>query len=103
MPQSRARTDFSLFLRLPFPLHIASVLLLSLSMSACHQPEVKIAPKMVVVEKVTTATVPLYGNYIGVTQASLDVEVRARVDGFVEEKRFIEGSAVKAGEFVISN
>ncbi len=65
--------------------------------TACEKEAVKITPKLVVVEKVSTATVPLYGNYVGVTKASLDVEVRARVDGFVENKSFIEGSAVKAG------
>ncbi|WP_144206906.1 efflux RND transporter periplasmic adaptor subunit [Shewanella donghaensis] len=65
--------------------------------SGCEKEPIKITPKLVVVEKVATATVPLYGNYVGVTQASLDVEVRARVDGFVENKSFIEGSAVKEG------
>lgn len=63
----------------------------------CEKDVPKITPKLVVVEQVTTATVPLYGNYVGITQASLDVEVRARVDGFVEDKSFIEGSAVKKG------
>ncbi|WP_076537226.1 efflux RND transporter periplasmic adaptor subunit [Shewanella sp. UCD-KL21] len=63
----------------------------------CEKEPIKITPKLVVVEQVSTATVPLYGNYVGVTQASLDVEVRARVDGFVENKSFIEGSAVKEG------
>ena len=70
--------------------------------TACEKEAVKITPKLVVVEKVSTATVPLYGNYVGVTKASLDVEVRARVDGFVENKSFIEGSAVKAGGATIS-
>jgi membrane fusion protein (multidrug efflux system) len=65
--------------------------------TGCEKEQVKITPKLVVVEKVSTATVPLYGNYVGVTKASLDVEVRARVDGFVENKSFIEGSAVKKG------
>ncbi|ABZ76725.1 efflux transporter, RND family, MFP subunit [Shewanella halifaxensis HAW-EB4] len=65
--------------------------------TGCENEPVKITPKLVVVERVSTATVPLYGNYVGVTKASLDVEVRARVDGFVENKTFIEGSAVKEG------
>ncbi|MDR8524768.1 efflux RND transporter periplasmic adaptor subunit [Shewanella fidelis] len=63
----------------------------------CEEKQAVITPKLVVVEKVNASTVPLFGNYIGVTQASLDVEVRARVDGFVEDKSFIEGSAVKEG------
>ena len=42
--------------------------------------------------------IPVIGHYIGVTRASLDVEVRARVDGFVEEQFFVEGSAIKEGD-----
>ncbi|MFB2683639.1 efflux RND transporter periplasmic adaptor subunit [Shewanella mangrovisoli] len=99
MPQPSVTARFFVPRLGSFPLYLSGVLL-CLSVSGCQDPEIKISPKMVVVEKVTTATVPLYGNYIGVTQASLDVEVRARVDGFVEEKRFVEGSAVKAGELL---
>lgn len=78
-------------LKLPIVLMAITVLL------GCEKTETKITPKLVVVEQVNSATVPLYGNYIGVTKASLDVEVRARVDGFVEDKSFIEGSAVQEG------
>jgi len=63
----------------------------------CEEAAPIIIPKAVVVEQVSTATVPLYGNYIGITKASLDVEVRARVNGFVEDKSFVEGSGVKEG------
>ncbi|QFU22872.1 efflux RND transporter periplasmic adaptor subunit [Shewanella eurypsychrophilus] len=74
-----------------------AIIIAAATLSGCEKPTPKITPKMVVVEQVNTATVPLYGNYIGVTKASLDVEVRARVNGFVEDKSFIEGSAVKSG------
>ncbi|WP_372828697.1 efflux RND transporter periplasmic adaptor subunit [Shewanella sp. UCD-KL12] len=67
------------------------------ALTACEKEPIQITPKLVVVEQVSTATVPLYGNYVGVTKASLDVEVRARIDGFVENKSFVEGSAVKEG------
>lgn len=67
-------------------------------LSGCGPEAVEITPKLVVVKTVQQADVPVYGNYVGVTQASLDVEVRARVDGFVEHKRFTEGAAVKTGD-----
>ncbi|MCH1926817.1 efflux RND transporter periplasmic adaptor subunit [Shewanella sp. C32] len=70
----------------------------SLLLAGCGPDPVAITPKLVVVKTVQKADVPVYGNYVGVTQASLDVEVRARVDGFVEQKRFTEGAAVKAGD-----
>ncbi|GGE65138.1 acriflavin resistance protein [Shewanella carassii] len=66
----------------------------------CEPEPVTITPKLVVVEEVEQATVPVYGNYVGITKASLDVEVRARVDGFVEERLFTEGSAVNAGDIL---
>ncbi|QLE84598.1 efflux RND transporter periplasmic adaptor subunit [Shewanella sp. Scap07] len=84
--------------RMVFPVkHLALGIVALTSLLGCDKPEPKITPKLVVVEKVNSATVPLYGNYIGVTQASLDVEVRARINGFVEDKSFIEGSAVQEG------
>ncbi|QYK00640.1 efflux RND transporter periplasmic adaptor subunit [Shewanella psychrotolerans] len=85
-------------IRIVFPAkRLVVVIVAFISLVGCEKTEPKIIPKLVVVEKVSSAKVPLYGNYIGVTQASLDVEVRARVDGFVEDKSFIEGSAVKKG------
>ncbi|MCL1098123.1 efflux RND transporter periplasmic adaptor subunit [Shewanella gelidii] len=63
------------------------------------KPEIIIeTPKEVIVQQVETATIPIYGEYIGVTKASISVEVRARIDGYVEDKLFIEGSAVNAGD-----
>ncbi len=80
-----------------FPVKQLLVTVAMIGLFGCEEKQAVITPKLVVVEKVNTSTVPLFGNYIGVTQASLDVEVRARVDGFVEDKSFIEGSAVKEG------
>ncbi|MCC4831445.1 efflux RND transporter periplasmic adaptor subunit [Shewanella sp. 10N.7] len=84
------------------PTFSLAVIITAASLSGCEKPAPQITPKLVVVEQVNTVTVPLYGNYVGVTKASLDVEVRARVDGFVEGKSFIEGSAVKEGALLYS-
>ncbi len=69
-------------------------------LSGCDEIEKEIVPKQVVVEPVTSTTVPIYGNYIGLTEASVEVDIRARVDGFVEEMLFTEGAAVKAGDIL---
>lgn len=89
----RKGSNASLF---SMPLLIVSGFLLL----GCDPEPVAITPKLVVVEEVKQATVPVYGNYVGITKASLDVEVRARVDGFVEERLFTEGSAVNAGDIL---
>lgn len=44
--------------------------------------------------------IPIYGEYVATTQASLDIEVHARVDGFVEKVLFREGSTVQEGELL---
>jgi membrane fusion protein (multidrug efflux system) len=47
---------------------------------------------------VATRSFPVVFEYVGQTQGSKDVEVRARANGIVERKLFREGSPVKAGQ-----
>ena len=56
-------------------------------------PQVKVA---VVLQK----TVPIYVENIGETIGSSDVEIRARVEGFLESVNFEEGSFVKKGQLL---
>ncbi|WP_299496622.1 efflux RND transporter periplasmic adaptor subunit [uncultured Shewanella sp.] len=76
------------------------LLLVALILSACDKKEKSFQAKRVVVANVVKSTVPIYGYYVGVTEASLNVEVRARIDGFVEKRAFVEGSAVKKGDLL---
>ncbi|TPH15736.1 efflux RND transporter periplasmic adaptor subunit [Litorilituus lipolyticus] len=69
-------------------------------LSACQQEKIAPVPPEVIVKEVNKDTVPVYGSYIGVTQASLDVEVRARITGYVEKVEFVEGSWVEAGQLL---
>ena len=41
---------------------------------------------------------PVVYEFVGQTQSSREVEIRARVDGFLEKRVYTEGSVVKAGE-----
>lgn len=75
-------------------------LITCLFLSACQQEAIKPTPPQVIVKKVKQQTVPVYGSYIGVTRASLDVEVRARVTGYVERVEFVEGSWIEAGQLL---
>jgi len=76
------------------------ILISCLLVSACKQEKIKPLPPQVIVKAVKQETVPVYGSYIGVTRASLDVEVRARVTGYVEKVEFVEGSWVEAGQLL---
>lgn len=54
----------------------------------------------VITEPVQRRTIPLYTDYVGRTAASKSVEVRARVDGFLERRTFREGSPVAKGDLL---
>jgi membrane fusion protein (multidrug efflux system) len=62
-------------------------------------------PPIVEVEPVTVDNIEIYGEYVGLIKASRNVEIHARVEGFLERMTFIEGKEVKAGEalFYINN
>lgn len=68
-------------------------------LSGCEEPPA-LSPETVVAEPVKEQFFPIYGNYVAAVRASMDVEVRARVSGFVEEIPFREGSAVDEGELL---
>jgi len=56
-------------------------------------PEVKVA-------KVLQKTTPIYKEFVGQTRGQTEVEIRARVEGFLETVNFKEGSFVKKGQLL---
>ena len=80
---------------------MGAVLIASLVLCACKKPEVApLPPPVVEVMEVTTSEVPLTSTLIGQLDSPQNVEVRARVEAFVEETPFIEGSEVKEGQVI---
>ncbi len=63
-------------------------------------PHAAPAPAAVEASVLTLAAerVPLEPDYLGQTEASRTVEIRARVDGFLEAQHFTEGTKVEAGQ-----
>lgn len=55
-------------------------------------------PADVALQSVEPQTFPVSFEYVGQTQGSKDVEVRARVTGIIEKRLYQEGSFVKAGQ-----
>ena len=57
------------------------------------------------VETVTTDNVNIYGEYVGKIRAQQFVEIHARVEGYLENMLFKEGSYIKKGQtlFVIED
>src|SRR4051794_40997235 len=68
---------------------------------ACEKPVVATPPPPeVYVTNVVRKDVPVYLDLVGATEGAQDVDVRARVEGFLESMNFREGSFVKKGELL---
>jgi len=77
--------------------------LLLLGLAACRKEQPAAAPPPpadVTVQTVVTRTVPVSYEFVAVTEASKVVEIRARVQGFLESRRFEEGGLVDEGELL---
>lgn len=65
-------------------------------LSACKK--VQRDSPIVEVEPTTTDNIEIQGEYVGLIRAARNVEIHARVEGFLEKMTFSEGKGVKAGE-----
>lgn len=81
---------------------LALAMVVALAASGCKKQEAKgpAAPPVteVGVVKVALHDVPLTYEYVGETQSSQQVEIRARVNGFLEQRLYTEGTLVKTGQ-----
>jgi RND family efflux transporter MFP subunit len=57
-------------------------------------------PVPVTVAVVAERTVPVYGQYVGQTEAVRTVDIRARVEGYLERQAVPDGANVKAGDLL---
>ncbi|WP_336298128.1 efflux RND transporter periplasmic adaptor subunit [Paraburkholderia bryophila] len=71
------------------------------TLSGCHDkpaPEAARAPVNVDVVDVALRDVPVPFDYVGQTESSQQVEIRARVNGFLEKRVYQEGAMVHQGD-----
>jgi multidrug efflux pump subunit AcrA (membrane-fusion protein) len=57
-------------------------------------------PPVVTVAAVTQQAIPVYLDYVGTTAAVRSVDIRARVEGFLQKRAFTEGADVKQGDLL---
>jgi membrane fusion protein (multidrug efflux system) len=85
----------------------ASGAALLLAMAGCSKKDAAklnapIPPPTVVVAQVDQRTVPIYSEYVGQTKADDTVELRARVEGFLQRVYFKEGMPVRKGQLLFT-
>jgi membrane fusion protein (multidrug efflux system) len=79
----------------------AAVLVCSIALVAgCSKEPPPPAPRVVNITAVTIEPrdTPVIFEFVGQTQSSREVEIRARVDGFLEQRVYQEGTLVRAGD-----
>lgn len=74
-----------------------SVLALAVACGRKQDPQAAAQVPTVKVMQVVERNVPVFGEYVGQTESAKNVEVQARVEGFLEKIAFTEGSWVKQG------
>lgn len=88
------------------PRRVRTVLLviavtLTISGAGCEKKEAPAAaPPEVYVADVVQRDVPVYMEVVGQTKGSQDVEIRARVEGYLDKVAFTEGSFVRKGDLL---
>jgi membrane fusion protein, multidrug efflux system len=72
---------------------------------ACHRGPAPVSghafpPAPVSVTTVARRDIPITFEYLGHTEASREIEIRARVGGFLDSRHFAEGAMVAAGDLL---
>jgi membrane fusion protein (multidrug efflux system) len=84
-----------------WPAFGSALLLLLLALAGCSKQEAARpapAPADVTALTVHEAEVPIAFEFVGQTESSQQVEIRARVEGFLEKRVYTEGAVVKPGQ-----
>ena len=94
------KPEKKLFRHVPLILTMGLVVITALTMAACKKEEVKAPPVPVEVNavKVEPQTVPVATSFVAQVESSHQVEIRARVNGFLEKILYREGEVVKQGQ-----
>ena len=70
------------------------------TLAGCGKEQQPVAPLEVKVVEVIQKDVPVYKEWVGQTFGELDIEIRARVPGWLEGLHFREGSEVHKGDLL---
>jgi len=85
-------------MRRPFALAV----LVPVVLVACKKEPPPPPPPEVQVMTVEQSRVPLYAEYTGQTRGSVELEVRARVEGILQTQHYRDGSEVRRGDLLFT-
>jgi membrane fusion protein (multidrug efflux system) len=90
----------NLFKHLPVRFFLGLIALAALTLTACNKEEVKApqAPVAVQAVQVEPQTVPVKVSFVAQVESSHQVEIMARVNGFLEKILYREGDVAKQGQ-----
>src|SRR5262245_20162743 len=98
MNVSRTKREERAILRVPI-LPVLSAIIFALTLCGCKkEAPVAAAPPVVLVMKVEATNAAFRTELIGQLDSPQNVEIRARVEAFVDKMLFIEGTEVKEGD-----
>ncbi|WP_186755611.1 efflux RND transporter periplasmic adaptor subunit [Echinicola salinicaeni] len=75
-----------------------ALLLFLMACSKGNKQQAQMGPQVLKVVEVEKSNVPLVNEHVGQVYGFFDIPVRTRVEGFLEELEFKEGSRVKKGQ-----
>jgi len=79
---------------------LVSIILLSLTLGGCSEQadDANAGAPEVTVIKIEPRDTPVSIEFVGKTASSRRVEIRSRVEGFLDKREYVEGSMVEAGD-----
>ncbi|PWJ42858.1 efflux RND transporter periplasmic adaptor subunit [Sediminitomix flava] len=79
---------------------LTSIVVILFITISCNNKEQDYQAPVVSTIEAKSKDVEIFGNYVGLTRAFQEVEVRARVSGFLEKVAFKQGGKVKKGDLL---
>jgi len=87
-------------MKVPFKNFLLAAFCTTMLLYSCKKAEKAAVVPDVNVVAVGLKTVPVYSEYVGQTYGQSDVEIKPRVEGWVQSVNFKEGSPVTAGQLL---
>src|SRR5438045_2562581 len=106
MPMRSLKSHFRPVRQTWFVLGVFLALVISVVAPGCEQAKPAAAPAPpppeVVVTEVVQREVPIYSEWLGTTDGSVNAQIRARVQGYLQSRDYREGTLVKSGDLLFT-